>query len=237
MNDIEEVTGEECGEVLEEGLVLDAIVGIADPLRPEVPAAIKTCQEAGIVVRMVTGDNLETAVAIAKEAGIMTEDGMAMEGHEFRELTPKQLDDILPNLQVLARSSPEDKHLLVQRLNGGHLPTDEKSWKEIHPFGNWKKDKDKLLPGYRAEWEEARGGRGGEVRIRLLVCSLFDTVVIVPACVLTPPPPPPPPPLCRSLELPETEPTTALPSRPRMSVCPWASAALTSPRTPVTLSF
>jgi len=161
--DLDEVTGSECEEVLETDLVLDAIVGIADPLRPEVPAAIKTCQDAGIIVRMVTGDNLETAVAIAKEAGIMTEDGIAMEGHEFRELTPKQLDEILPDLQVLARSSPEDKHLLVQRLNGKLLPSDEKSWKEIHPFGNWKKDKDKLLPGYQQEWEEARGGRGGEV--------------------------------------------------------------------------
>jgi len=161
--DIDEVTGTECAEILEKGLVLDAIVGIADPLRPEVPDAIKTCQEAGIIVRMVTGDNLETAVAIAKEAGIMTEDGVAMEGHEFRELTPKQLDEILPNLQVLARSSPEDKHLLVQRLNGGLLPASKEAWEELNPFHNWKKDKDKILPGYLEEWEKARGGRGGEV--------------------------------------------------------------------------
>lgn len=60
------------------------------------------------MVRMVTGDNLETAVAIAKQCGILKEDdggsgggGLAMEGSEFRKMTPKQLDQVLPKLQVL----------------------------------------------------------------------------------------------------------------------------------------
>jgi P-type E1-E2 ATPase len=53
-------------------MCLDALVGIADPLRPDVIDAVATCQKAGIFVRMVTGDNLDTAVAIAKEAGILT---------------------------------------------------------------------------------------------------------------------------------------------------------------------
>lgn len=97
-----DVTAEECADALEVDMVLDGIVGIADPLRPEVPDAIRKCQRAGITVRMVTGDNLATAVAIAKEAGIFTEGGVAMEGAEFRELTPKQLDDVLPKLQVRA---------------------------------------------------------------------------------------------------------------------------------------
>ncbi|GMH91575.1 hypothetical protein TrVE_jg5534 [Triparma verrucosa] len=161
--DVHTIDGETCAEELEHGLTLDAIVGIADPLRPEVPGAIKVCQRAGITVRMVTGDNLETAVAIAKEAGIMTEDGIAMEGAEFRELTPAQLDEILPNLQVLARSSPNDKNILVQRLNGALLPEDEEAWKALHPLANWKKDKDKLLPGYVAEWKAARENGVGEV--------------------------------------------------------------------------
>ena len=56
---------------LEEKMCLDALVGIADPLRPDVIDAVATCQRAGIFVRMVTGDNLETAIAIAKEAGIL----------------------------------------------------------------------------------------------------------------------------------------------------------------------
>jgi len=161
--DVHTIDGETCADELENGLTLDAIVGIADPLRPEVPGAISVCHRAGITVRMVTGDNLETAVAIAKEAGIMTEDGIAMEGAEFRELTPAQLDEILPNLQVLARSSPNDKMILVQRLNGALLPEDEEAWKLLHPLNNWKKDKDKLLPGYAAEWKAARENGVGEV--------------------------------------------------------------------------
>ena len=54
-------------------MCLDALVGIADPLREDVIDAVATCQRAGIFVRMVTGDNLETARAIAREAGILTE--------------------------------------------------------------------------------------------------------------------------------------------------------------------
>jgi calcium-translocating P-type ATPase len=58
---------------LESGLCLDAIAAIMDPLRPDVIEAVATCQKAGIFVRMVTGDNLDTATAIAKQAGILTE--------------------------------------------------------------------------------------------------------------------------------------------------------------------
>lgn len=114
-------------EELETNLVLDAIVGIIDPLRPDVTEAVKKCQEAGIFVRMVTGDNIETAKAIAAECGILTLGGTCMEGPEFRKLTPKQLDAILPTLQVLARSSPTDKHILVSRLNGHNLPSTQVS--------------------------------------------------------------------------------------------------------------
>lgn len=63
----------ECEERLEKDLCLDALFGIADPLRADVIDAVATCQHAGIFVRMVTGDNLETARAIAKQAGILTE--------------------------------------------------------------------------------------------------------------------------------------------------------------------
>jgi Ca2+-transporting ATPase len=65
---------------------------------------------------MVTGDNLVTAKAIASECGILTPGGRAMEGREFRALSPAQQRAILPTLQVLARSSPTDKHALVKRL-------------------------------------------------------------------------------------------------------------------------
>lgn len=92
------------------------VVGIQDPLRPGVTDAVHDCQIAGVFVRMVTGDNLMTAKAIATECGIFTAGGIAMEGPIFRRLTPKQLNQVIPRLQVLARSSPDDKKLLV-----GHL--------------------------------------------------------------------------------------------------------------------
>ncbi|KAI1373569.1 calcium-translocating P-type ATPase [Hypoxylon crocopeplum] len=92
------------------------MVGIQDPLREGVPEAVKQCQRAGVVVRMVTGDNKLTAEAIAKECGILQPDGLVMEGPEFRNLSKYQQNEIIPRLQVLARSSPEDKRILVRRL-------------------------------------------------------------------------------------------------------------------------
>ncbi|KAJ9283531.1 hypothetical protein DTO021C3_8891 [Paecilomyces variotii] len=92
------------------------VVGIKDPLRPEVPAAIRKCNSAGVQVKMVTGDNLATAAAIAKSCGIKTDDGIIMEGPKFRQLSDEEMDNVIPRLQVLARSSPEDKRILVARL-------------------------------------------------------------------------------------------------------------------------
>ncbi|KAI9679746.1 MAG: plasma membrane calcium [Caeruleum heppii] len=92
------------------------VVGIQDPLRPGVSEAVKRCQNAGVVVRMVTGDNITTAHAIASDCGIKTKDGIVMEGPKFRQLSNEDMDELLPRLQVLARSSPEDKRILVARL-------------------------------------------------------------------------------------------------------------------------
>ncbi|KAI9217488.1 hypothetical protein BC828DRAFT_391053 [Blastocladiella britannica] len=100
------------------GLVLVGIVGIEDPVRPGVPEAVETCQRAGIFVRMVTGDNIATARAIAIKCGIYQQGGVVMEGKHFRKLSPDAMDNIIPRLQVLARSSPADKQLLVERLKG-----------------------------------------------------------------------------------------------------------------------
>jgi Ca2+-transporting ATPase len=91
------------------------VVGIQDPLRPGVPEAVAKARHAGVVTRMVTGDNIVTAKAIAIECGIYT-DGIVMEGPDFRLLSEDDMDAILPRLQVLARSSPEDKRVLVTRL-------------------------------------------------------------------------------------------------------------------------
>jgi len=100
-------------------LTLLAIVGIKDPVRKEVPQAVITCQDAGIVVRMVTGDNIHTARHIARECGILPENRSeytAMEGPAFRALSEADMLAMLPNMRVLARSSPEDKRTLVKAL-------------------------------------------------------------------------------------------------------------------------
>ena len=101
---------------VEKEFTIIGICGISDPLRPEVPDAIKKCKQAGVFVRMVTGDNIHTAKSIAKQCGILTEDGLAMTGKEFSALKKTQLVPLLPRLQVLARSSPLDKYRLVTLL-------------------------------------------------------------------------------------------------------------------------
>ena len=97
-------------------MTLSAIVGIEDPLRNGVLDAVKKCQRAGVIVRMVTGDNIVTAKAIASKCGIYIKGGIVMEGYKFRKLSDAEMDKIVPKLQVLARSSPLDKKLLVEKL-------------------------------------------------------------------------------------------------------------------------
>ncbi|GJN73547.1 calcium-translocating P-type ATPase, PMCA-type [Purpureocillium lilacinum] len=92
------------------------MVGIQDPLRDGVYDSVRACQKAGVVVRMVTGDNKLTAQAIAKECGILQPNSIVMEGPDFRNLSKLQQEEIIPRLHVLARSSPEDKRILVKRL-------------------------------------------------------------------------------------------------------------------------
>jgi Ca2+ transporting ATPase len=112
---------------VEHGLSLVCIAGIEDPVRAEVPTAIGLCRKAGIVVRMLTGDNFTTAMAVARKCGILTHedaDCVAMEGPDFRSkvlnadgsLNQHEVDRIWPKLRVLARSSPMDKHLLVSGI-------------------------------------------------------------------------------------------------------------------------
>jgi Ca2+-transporting ATPase len=148
-----------------DNLVLDCIVGIIDPLREDVKDAVRIAQEAGVTVRMVTGDNIATACAIARQCGILTPTGLAAEGPTFRKMKPREVDAILPRLQVLARSSPDDKFLLVTRLNGYGIPDNKEDWEKKFKEREgvtWENDRDNLLPGYREEWEETRP-EGGQV--------------------------------------------------------------------------
>ena len=157
-------------------LCVDCIVGISDPLRADVKDAISIAQRAGVTVRMVTGDNLVTAKEIARQCGILTQNGLAIEGSELRVMIPAQLDECLPRLQVVARASPRDKLLLVTRLNGCNIPVNEEEWNTMHNVavksdnshvyknGNdsvsWSTHKDLLLPGHKAEWLKDRPDRG-----------------------------------------------------------------------------
>jgi len=101
---------------VDDDLTLVAICGIEDPIRPEVPGAVKACQRAGITVRMLTGDNLLTAKDIARQCGILTSTGVALEGPVFRKMDDEDLTAIIKDLQVIARCSPEDKLKLVKFL-------------------------------------------------------------------------------------------------------------------------
>jgi len=117
------------------GFTMIALVGIEDPLRDEVPEAIAKCNRAGVDVKMVTGDNLNTAIAIARNAKIIRasdidpktnelKPNVAMTGPEFRNrvldqdgnLKQEEIDRIWPYLRVLARSSPTDKYTLVSGM-------------------------------------------------------------------------------------------------------------------------
>ena len=137
----------------ETDLVAVALVGIEDPLRPEVPCAIGKCYTAGIDVRLVTGDNPNTAVSIAYQAGILQpfhfvdpegekvatnlKENVLMEGKAFRakvhrprkdgvpEFDQTAFDKIWPYLRVLARSSPDDKLTLAHGLNQSNLYADK----------------------------------------------------------------------------------------------------------------
>ncbi|XP_044364579.1 calcium-transporting ATPase 3, plasma membrane-type isoform X1 [Triticum aestivum] len=103
-------------EIPLQGYTFIGIVGIKDPVRPGVRESVASCRSAGIAVKMVTGDNINTAKAIARECGILTDGGLAIEGAEFREKTPEELLELIPKMQVLARSSPLDKLALVKHL-------------------------------------------------------------------------------------------------------------------------
>ncbi|XP_042400097.1 calcium-transporting ATPase 5, plasma membrane-type-like [Zingiber officinale] len=111
----------------EDELVMLAIVGIKDPCRPGVREAVTLCTSAGVKVRMVTGDNIETAKAIAMECGILDptsalSESSIIEGREFRVLSESARQAIADKICVMGRSSPNDKLLLVQALRKkGHV--------------------------------------------------------------------------------------------------------------------
>ncbi|CAM8989870.1 unnamed protein product [Rhodiola kirilowii] len=120
------VDGARKQKLKEEGLVLLGLVGIKDPCRPGVKEAVEACQHAGVTVKMITGDNVFTAKAIATECGILRPDqdmdGAVVEGVEFRNYTNEERMAKVEKICVMARSSPFDKLLMVQCLKQkGHV--------------------------------------------------------------------------------------------------------------------
>ncbi|KAJ0791245.1 putative P-type Ca(2+) transporter [Helianthus annuus] len=111
----------------EEGLTLLGIIGIKDPCRPGAKLAIDACRSAGVEIKMITGDNVFTAKAIATECGILklgqqVNKEEVIEGEQFRNFTDDERMEKVENIKVMARSSPFDKLLMVQCLKKkGHV--------------------------------------------------------------------------------------------------------------------
>lgn len=121
------VSHEESQNIIEQDLTLLGIVGMKDPCRSGARKAIQSCRGAGVQVKMITGDNIFTAKAIAVECGILEQDqqlvpGEVIEGVEFRNYTPDERRHKVEKIRVMARSSPLDKLLMVQCLKeNGHV--------------------------------------------------------------------------------------------------------------------
>lgn len=89
------------------------IIGVADPVRDEVPSAVKTAHKAGIQVIEITGDCIETAVAVATECGIYKDGDLALTNDEFEAMLDDEVKSIIPRLRVISRCSPNTKLRLV----------------------------------------------------------------------------------------------------------------------------
>ena len=102
---------------IEENLVYDGFVAIRDPLRDDVREAVDRCRAAGIDVKMITGDNVETARAIGREIGMLDSPAaLVLTSDEFNALSDDELKARLPNLRILARARPLDKYRMVKLL-------------------------------------------------------------------------------------------------------------------------
>ncbi len=104
---------------LDKDMTFVGLVGIIDPPRPEAIEAIAACQQAGIRVKMITGDHAGTATAIGREMGI-TENPKAVTGTELEAASDEDLRRIVPESDIFARTSPEHKLRLVQALQANN---------------------------------------------------------------------------------------------------------------------
>lgn len=98
---------------LPENMTLLSVIGVVDPIREEVPDAVKRAHEAGIQVIQITGDSINTAVAVAKECGIYKDGEVAITNDEFEKLTDDEVKELIPKLRVISRCSPNTKLRLI----------------------------------------------------------------------------------------------------------------------------
>ena len=106
----------EAQEDVEQGLIYDGFVVISDPLSPDVYESIRNCRGAGIEVKMLTGDNIRTARAIANELHMLDDDHIAVEASDIEKMTDEELKEALKKIQVIARSTPLVKMRVVKIL-------------------------------------------------------------------------------------------------------------------------
>ena len=106
----------------EKKLTFIGVQGMIDPPRPEVKAAVKECKAAGIKTVMITGDHVITAKAIASQLGILTRKSKVLEGKALAEMSVEELEEVVDDVSVFARVSPEHKLKIVKALqNRGHI--------------------------------------------------------------------------------------------------------------------
>lgn len=109
-------------EKLERELCFVGLTGMIDPVRPEVYEAIEKCRSAGIRPIMITGDHIDTAVAIARELGILTDDTRAITGSELSAMSDEEFAEKFKNISVYARVQPEHKTRIVSAWrNAGYV--------------------------------------------------------------------------------------------------------------------
>nr|POE75950.1 putative calcium-transporting atpase 13, plasma membrane-type [Quercus suber] len=125
--EVEEESGQVLETLEENGLTLLGLLGLKDPCRPGVSAAVESCRDAGANIKVITGDNVHTARAIALECKILNpyedlDDEAVVEGVQFRNYSPEERMEKVDKILVMARSSPFDKLLMVQCLkHKGHV--------------------------------------------------------------------------------------------------------------------
>lgn len=103
-------------ELIESEMIFDGFVAISDPLREDVFVSINKCLSSGIDVKILTGDNLITAKAISKELDLLHNNHIAVEAKEIENLSDEELEELLPKIRVIARSTPSIKMRVVKIL-------------------------------------------------------------------------------------------------------------------------